>query len=345
MIMFEPAPHIFWVQRNAETREHEIQTPPSRFLCTSDLVEMESTISRVIEPRKFSYVGSHQSERFSVKRLAMPCTEVFSIKSTASIRISKEKLNSLQVSIPLKGAVHSVNAGSERRVIPGEALIHKSGDDLDTIWSKRCLAVFVHVEPRVLAPLIRGISKNQKSMRNQGPRVVALTHGLGKTMASLLNQICSEAHQANSEVITDRGVDRVLHYILSLILAQNQWVNPQDHQTAPVFGKHLDRAVEFVFRNLENDISLDELAEASFVSARTLQRAFVSRFGVGPICFIKRAKLSKAREELMDSSPTDKTVSAIASKWGFHHAGNFARIYSEIFNETPVQTLRQSRVN
>ena len=101
--------------------------------------------------------------------------------------------------------------------------------------------------------------------------------------------------------------------------------------------------VGYIFANLDKDIGLPRLTEVSGVSARTLQNAFARHFGKGPITFVKQAKLYRVREDLQSFTPADTTVTKVAMDWGFYHASNFSRNYSDLFGELPIQTLRNRR--
>jgi len=321
-----------------------IHTPPGKFLSTNDLDELHTAVANVMEPRRFSFVGPHRNAHIKVNRLALPGTQIFRVKSATSIHVRAENLNSIQLAIPLKGSILVSSSGSEKYVMPGEALFHVAGEMLDITWQGEMHSVFVRVEPQVLTPLLDGIDEGNTLQPRPGPHILPLTHGLGRTMTNVLNQICSEERQTPTQTLQDSALDKVLPYILSLIITQDILADTQDQHPALTGPRHLQRAVDFLMGNLENDLSLDELVAVSFVSARTLQRAFFSRFGMGPMKFIRRAKLTKAREELLKSSPHEKTVHVIACKWGFYHASNFAKYYFELFNETPTQTLRQGKV-
>ena len=52
-----------------------------------------------------------------------------------------------------------------------------------------------------------------------------------------------------------------------------------------------------------------------------------------------RASASGARWR--SSSPSEKSVSQVAARWGLHHSGNFARDYAGLFGECPRETLRR----
>lgn len=318
-----------------------LHTPSSKFVSTSDLDELHSTITKVIEPRRFRYVGSHRNAHIEARRLVLPGTQIFGVKSTTSVHVRTENLRSIQAAIPLKGAILASSSGIERYVRPGDALIHVAGDLLDITWLGDCHTLFLRVEPQFLSPLIRAGNEGQDWKPRYGPHILPLKHGLGRTMAGLVNQICSEACRRNAGELKDHELEKVLHYVLALTVTQRRFVEPTQQEDAHKSPRHLNRAIDFVLQNLDQDISLEQLTAVSYMSARTLQRAFCCQFGKGPLKYIKHAKLHRAREELLNSSPHERTVSQIASKWGFNHAGNFAKYYAELFGETPFQTLRR----
>jgi AraC-like DNA-binding protein len=318
-----------------------LSTPTSKLVSTNDLDELHSTICQVIEPRKFCFVGSHRNAHIEARRLALPRTQIFGVTSTTSVHVRTENLRSVQVAIPLKGAVLASSSGMKKCVAPGEALIHIAGEQLDITWLGACHMVFVRVEPQELVPLILGAKEGQYWKPRSGPHILPLANGLGRTMTSLVNQICLEACRTNTEVIKDHEFDKVLHYILALIVTQKRFINVHELESTPRSPRYLDRAVDFVLNNLDQDISLKELTAVSHMSARTLQRAFACHFGKGPLKFIRDAKLHKVREELLNCSPYEKSVSQIALQWGFNHAGNFAKNYAELFGEKPFHTLQK----
>ena len=86
-------------------------------------------------------------------------------------------------------------------------------------------------------------------------------------------------------------------------------------------------------------LTLGHLCEATGLSERTLQYAFLEHFGVTPKSYVRAFRLNNVRRELKRSSPSDTKISEIASRWGFWHMGQFAADYRAQFSELPSQTL------
>lgn len=85
--------------------------------------------------------------------------------------------------------------------------------------------------------------------------------------------------------------------------------------------------------------AIAELCEASHVSERRLNSAFVETHGLPPYRFFTTWALDRARRRLIASSPDKVTVAWIAMGAGFGHLGRFARYYRKVYGESPSDTL------
>src|ERR1700728_5196376 len=100
------------------------------------------------------------------------------------------------------------------------------------------------------------------------------------------------------------------------------------------------RAIDLMHAHPETPWSTAELARATGVSARALQRAFERSGQPSPMMYLRRLRLHRVHAELAASSPDSVTVTMIAGRWGFMHLGRFAGQYRQLFGETPSETLR-----
>lgn len=87
---------------------------------------------------------------------------------------------------------------------------------------------------------------------------------------------------------------------------------------------------------LHEPLGIVELCASLGVSARTLRRAFLERFGLGPMTYYRRIRLNATRAALKGSPPHG--VAEVARQFGFHHLGNFAADYRCLFGERPSVT-------
>ena len=59
--------------------------------------------------------------------------------------------------------------------------------------------------------------------------------------------------------------------------------------------------------------------------------------------FIRISKLNAIRRELLDTPPSETSVSAVALKYHINHLGRFSANYRELFHQYPSETLIQNR--
>ena len=103
----------------------------------------------------------------------------------------------------------------------------------------------------------------------------------------------------------------------------------------------LVRAEAFVERSSQENIDIRDVCRVAQVSQRTLEYAFIERFGVTPKAFLNAHRLNSVRRELRAADPNAAKVADIANRWGFWHLGQFAADYRAHFEELPSQTLRR----
>ena len=102
------------------------------------------------------------------------------------------------------------------------------------------------------------------------------------------------------------------------------------------------RAEQFIEANWNQPITVEDLAAASSVSARSLFYSFRAARGCSPMEFVKRLRLGHAWQKL---SKPDSSVSVtrVAFECGFGNPGHFSRDYVLHIGERPSETLKRAR--
>ncbi len=116
--------------------------------------------------------------------------------------------------------------------------------------------------------------------------------------------------------------------------AQEPGTHPTSTQVALV-----ERATLLVDSRLGDPPSVGELCVALGVSRRTLQNAFQTCWGMGPLAWLTTMRLNAVRRRLKSAS----SVTDAATEFGFWHFGHFAGDYQALFGESPSHTLRRYR--
>jgi len=100
-------------------------------------------------------------------------------------------------------------------------------------------------------------------------------------------------------------------------------------------------AILLMERNLEEPLSLPEIAALSNTSQRQMERSFKQHTGISPIRYYLDVRLDRARGLL---TQTEMTVVEIATACGFHSSESFSRAYRKRFNLSPTQDRSAGRI-
>jgi AraC-like DNA-binding protein len=129
--------------------------------------------------------------------------------------------------------------------------------------------------------------------------------------------------------------DRVASWLASRIVAASGLV-----ELSPSSRQVVERVDAWIRAHVAQPIALDELQHVAGVSARTLQKACLARWGQNPMELIASRRLENARSLL--SSRQAPTVTTAALHSGFSHLGRFSVVYKRAFGESPSETLARN---
>lgn len=102
----------------------------------------------------------------------------------------------------------------------------------------------------------------------------------------------------------------------------------------------VELAAMYVERRQEYRTTVTEICQALGVGRRTLEYAFRDVLGTSPRAYFIQCALERAHHRLRVSTPADRTVTEVATEFGFWHLGRFSVTYRAMFGETPSETLR-----
>ncbi len=170
------------------------------------------------------------------------------------------------------------------------------------------------------------------------PTVVA-SAPQAKRLERLLRFVATEFEASLMPAVMQSELQQAMMTAFLLANASNTakscWASPSRRRRGQVCV-----AEQFIEAHWDQPITIEALAAAANVSARSLFSAFKGGRGYSPMEFVKRVRLGRARQKL--SRPDGVTsVTAVAFECGFGNPGHFAKDYRESFGETPSETLRR----
>jgi AraC-like DNA-binding protein len=106
------------------------------------------------------------------------------------------------------------------------------------------------------------------------------------------------------------------------------------------------RAEDYIRHNYTEALTIEKLAAAAGVSARTLFEGFRDFRAMTPMAYVKKVRLDRVRQALQSGEAYGAAgVTKIALDCGFSHLGRFAALYRAQFGELPSTTARLNRLD
>ena len=132
------------------------------------------------------------------------------------------------------------------------------------------------------------------------------------------------------------GVDEE-DLLRDLLIGLNDAREQDDRSSLRIRSPAVEKALACMEDCADEAMPISKICSEIGVSWRSLDRAFLERFGIGPKAYQTRLRMSRARSEIMGKG-ADCLVSDVANKWGFWHMGKFAQDYKTLFGELPSET-------
>ncbi|MCB1679394.1 MAG: helix-turn-helix domain-containing protein [Halioglobus sp.] len=329
----------------SQTNHDKLPQPTAPLLSTRRLDELEAFHCRETEPRAWSYIRPRKSALFRISRLKLHSSEIYNCSFSSAIRGISEPLKSFQLMLPIQGHIVNRSANRNLAVHPGFVSIQFPGSCADNCWQDNTRALVIRVGTASLEPFL---SRRRLESPPSGRLLLSTTSGLGQSFQELLRQLyncCESVPQSTEKGVPSahNAIENLMLYCLALTI-ENQPVAdaiPRMRDDTRKMPSSLRTTLEYIHANLDKPIVMSELAAVSGVSCRALQKSFAKHTGSGPLAFIRAARLDRVREQLLNVSPDNTTVTDTAMRWGFYHLGDFARYYLQKFGEHPSQTLHR----
>jgi len=139
----------------------------------------------------------------------------------------------------------------------------------------------------------------------------------------------------------DLGKAFALHVAKILVLFLKRPGNQTQYSTILESQKTdyqpINKITEWIYNHLNEDITVEKLAELSSMSPRNFARVFVRELKMTPIKYVEKLRIETACRQL---TGTHLTIDEIASLSGLKNSINMNRVFLKTFNTTPSQYRR-----
>ncbi len=313
---------------------------------SSSLDEFEATMSGLLRPCRIAG-QPRESYRTEVRHVRMRRLGLTLVRLGGRARVQVERHGSLALlQIPLAGSFASHDPRGESRVYAaGEAaeLVAPScALDLEFAPATRMLILDLSAG----AAAVPGLSSAFETARGRDGGL-SLSGSAGGALSRLagyiMGEIEADPHALQGSAFADRLEDCLLTALADALAPTRPSSVPAIAPSACAIPHYVQRAERFMADNLDQPITLDDIAAAAGTSARTLHRVFRSARGETPLGMLKALRLERVHGELAAGRAGQGDIARLAMAFGFNHLGLFAAAYRARFGVLPSATARGAR--
>jgi len=162
-------------------------------------------------------------------------------------------------------------------------------------------------------------------------------------LRQLLIYICTSIHKQPDRLQQDTSLQNLLSNQVPYLLAKALMTSTV-HKVKAITDKRnktIKTAIDYIHSSTDKVTSIQQLCQDTGINKRTLERAFLDKYGMTPKSYLQSLQLNDVYKILLQSNPETTKVSDVAVSHGYWHMSQFAADYRRQFGELPSETLKQ----
>lgn len=254
------------------------------------------------------------------------------------VRVRSPDLEEIyHIQVVLKGKCQWAFKESHVNLEAGQCILLNPHDRVDLRYSEDCEKIIIKIPKKTL---YAGLGNQIASIPSDGIQFDHQVSSLSDhvLLIQLMNLIFLEAEtdQVENPIFAQYG--NILATKLFDSFSNNAEVVDESQQYHRCFSL-ID---SYIRNNIKAEVTVDDLANLSKVSARTLYNLFSRYKSITPMHYIKQQKLLQVRKVLSGQEGPIRNVTEVALDYGFMHLGRFSNEYKKLFGELPSQTIKKN---
>jgi AraC-like DNA-binding protein len=278
-----------------------------------------------------------------MKALQLPLLTAGYLGFGVDIAIRADDVTAYYIDAPVSGtAVSRWRDGGVVKTTIGSVAVFTPGTPCVLDWSGDCGQICLKVPESQMRRQLEAMLNRPIRKRITFARQFDLTTQAADDWYHLVRLLAREAWRPEG-LLNHRLAVQNVQLLLIQGLLQIQPHNYTEALTEGALAANTavtNGAIDLMHEHPEKPWSTADLARATGVSARALQRSFERSDLPSPMTYLRQIRLHRVHTELAANSPDSVTVTTVAGRWGFVHLGRFASQYRQLFGETPSETLR-----
>lgn len=313
-----------------------------RLFDTADLDEARDVCGRVFNPHQLQLVGPGQTLRSRMDHLPAGPLSLNRLTWGARVRVDPDRLGSYGlISLPVRGTA-CFHVGAEPvEVSPHQACVIGAAQRFHFEADAQFDQIVVRFEHDALCQAWQALVGAPPADGLPLRPALPLAGKAWRALEPVLHTLADCSRGAYAPAVLPHVQQRVQELLLTTLLLQAApALAPLPPAPLPGTASALVRRSQpWLLAHLAEAVTLGMAARAAGVAARTLQAAFQSQCGMGPMQWLREQRLAAVHRSLREATDPATRVTDTALAHGFSHLGEFSRAYRRRFGETPGRTL------
>jgi AraC-like DNA-binding protein len=288
-----------------------------REICSRSFVSLD-----VVPRRPAPFHGGIRSRSLTDISLYEITASSHSVHRTET-HIARDSRRYFKLSLQLEGSGLLVQDGREAVLSPGDLAVYDTNRPYTLAFDDDFRSM-VLMFPRELIGLPVDSVGQLTAVR------MAADTGLGLVISPFLTQLAQNLDQlsgASGLRLAYNALDLVTTMCVETLGTARRTANP-NHEL-------VDRIRAYIDANLgDPDLCPAKVAAAHYISTRHLHNLFRAE-GTTIAAWIRSRRLEHCRRDLLDPVHGNRSVAALAARWGFLDAAHFSRIFKAAFDVSP----------
>jgi AraC-like DNA-binding protein len=308
---------------------------------TTDPVEAFRHLSEALSRHKTPLPRDVSAINVFYRHIEIPGLSIYRLRYGAPIKLELSPPdNHYILQLTLRGSTAACFEGGVELVSnPGDFIVVNPGKAFTKIWEAEADQLMIRISAAAVERVV-GVDEGYQACRHVRfePQTVSLEKT--PTLFGYIRMLCEDLDTGGCMLATPHAAKSVVTSIASLMVHSlpNNRNDRSRRLQSPAVPYYVQRAVNYIQAHYEQDLTLDRIAAASSVSVRALERGFKKFRSQTPMEYLRSVRLDAARQKLLQTHVTSRTVTAIAEACGFRHLGRFSRAYATRFGELPSET-------
>lgn len=307
--------------------------------------ETRENVAAIFCPHQFSLINGARTFSTQVNEAVFGKSALVYISYGTAVTIETEQLDDcFLVQVPWQGTAEVLIENTKTIIKPGIASVVSPGQAMRMRWSSDCSFFTVRLDKQKVEYTLANLLGYELQAPLIFDSMFDLSTPEGKSWLNAVTFARRQLELPLAPSVTNPLLQQ-LENTLCLMLLQLPHHNYQEQlHGAPysVTPKSIKRVRDYIHENIQQKISLEQLAEVAGVVPATLSKHFSHFIGQSPMRYVRSEKLNAVREILQNTHQNIK-VTDVALKFGFNHLGRFSQYYKRRYGELPSDTYNKTK--